>query len=41
MELLQNGQEMASGASESRHRILTSALDNMRVSVSGGRERRG
>ena len=36
LQLLQNGQEIASGASESRHRIICNALDNLRVSEREG-----
>lgn len=40
LEMLQNGQEVASGTSESRHRIITNALDNLRVSEGEGSEGR-
>lgn len=32
-ELLDEGREIASGASESRHRIVTSAIESLRVSI--------
>ena len=40
LEMLENGQEVASGTSESRHRIITNALDNLRVSEGRGRGER-
>jgi hypothetical protein len=32
-ELLENGREIASGVSESRHRIITSAIESLKVTV--------
>ena len=32
-ELLENGRETASGVSESRHRIITSAIESLKVNV--------
>ena len=40
LELLESGKELASGASESRQRIISSALDNMRVSERGSKRER-